>query len=100
MYFIIYLLSTNLFAYQMEPDCEKVMVNFAKQAIKQSEHPGIKLNSAYVCSAKDLTPGSWDIEREVKVCGKDQSNNNIFVTLKTKGNYFCENEKLLGYKIN
>lgn len=112
-------LNVSIFANQtqtyIEEGCDTVMEKMtvkylSKNQTKLDKLVSKKYNNFYTidaasvefCGVKDLDRGSYDVTRFVKVCVDvldfKKNSKPASVYLKTKGDFFCENEEVLSFE--
>lgn len=117
---LIYLtFNMSVFASQtqtyIEEGCDSVMEKMstkflAKNQIKLNKLVSKKYNNSYTidaasvefCGVRDLDQGSYSVTRFVKLCVDvldfKKNSKDAVVYLKTKGDFFCENEEVLSFE--
>ena len=119
--FLLFLSSTYASQFQsyIDEGCDKVIVDLAKEYLNSNKSEKnlmidlvlqdkynnfftLNSNSLTFCGVKDLEQGSWGIPRFVELCAEvnDYRGNSRSASLylKTQGNLFCDNEKVLGFE--
>jgi hypothetical protein len=100
---LTFLLSTSAYSGDSK-DCPARFTDIAKNflnghadlvdafALKAHSYRSLDIDNLEFCGAHDLVPGSWNLTREVTLCSKEGDQVKLF----TKGELWCDDEKVLG----